>query len=68
MFILLKKEVKDNSWATQRLLYHFDTSSFELPQAAWRFGDVQDVQTYINPEGSQEHLTGACLPFFKEGS
>lgn len=68
MLILLKTEVKDYSWATQRLLYHFDTSSFELPQAAWRFGGVQNVRTYTNTEGSREHLTGACLPLFKEGS
>lgn len=68
MLILLKIEVKDYSWATQQLLYHFDTSNFELPRAAWRFGDVQDMQTYTNTEGSREHLTGACLPFFKEGS
>lgn len=68
MLILLKTEVKDYSWATQRLLYHFDTSSFELPQAAWRFAGVQDVRTYTNTEGSREHLTGACLPLFKEGS
>ena len=68
MLILLKTEVKDYSWAAQQLLYHFDTSSFELPQAAWRLGGVHDVQTYTNTEGSREHLTGACLPLFKAGS